>query len=110
MTLAILVMKNTLSGELADERLPLEQICQLLLHTISFMVVSVFKWNGESEGSKRNWRRLSTRFDCIKGKFQVLFNAAALLTNFLHWRRQNFAMEVSDEATSDGQGAWDGDF
>jgi hypothetical protein len=61
-------------------------------------------------GIKRKWRRLSTRFDCTKGKFQVLFNAAALLTNFLHRRRQDFAMEVSDEAVRDGQGAWDGDF
>jgi hypothetical protein len=44
-------------------------------------------------GMKRKWKRLMKGFENTREKFADIFFAAAILTNFLHRRRQNFQME-----------------
>lgn len=40
-------------------------------------------------GLQMKWRRLQKCFDLVKPKFSITFTTAALLTNFLHRRRQD---------------------
>ena len=60
-------------------------------------------------GLKGKWKRMLKTFDCTKQKFPHLFRAAALLTNFLHRRRQNMHAEIGEFNDDEDDIGWFGD-
>lgn len=59
-------------------------------------------------GLKRKWKRLMKRFDSTKPKFTFLFHSGCLLTNFIHRRRRNMAIDIGAQDGDDG--GWEGDY
>lgn len=48
-------------------------------------------------GLKRKFRRLMKQLDTTKPKYNQLFRVAAILTNFIYLRRENFTHDVVGE-------------
>lgn len=62
-------------------------------------------------GLKRKWRRLMKGYDMRRYKFKELFQAAALLTNFLQRRRLDFSEDVEGERIGNNyEFGWCGDY
>ena len=62
-------------------------------------------------GLKRKWKRLMKRFDARREKFDLLFKAAAILTNFIHRRRMDMhAYAEGDRDNDEDHYGWEGDF
>jgi len=62
-------------------------------------------------GLKSKWKRLMKIFDSIKQKYNHLFRATTLLTNFLHRCRQDFMIEIIGEHQANPvEHGWDGNY
>ena len=60
-------------------------------------------------GLKCKFKRMMKGFDASRDKFPLMFQAAAIFTNFHHRRRQDFASIVADGPAIAGNG-WEGDY